>query len=57
VLKKGGDAFGLTEDELKEKFKDSYWAKGLASAVRGVALFGVKKPFTSGAPVSSSSPS
>ena len=50
VLRKGGDAFGLTEDELKEKFKDSYWAKGLASTVRGVALFGVKKPFTSGAP-------
>ena len=50
VLRKGGDAFGLTEDKLKEKFKDSYWTKGLASTVRGVALFGVKKPFTSGAP-------
>jgi radical SAM protein with 4Fe4S-binding SPASM domain len=50
VLRKGGDAFGLTEDKLKEKFKEPYWAKGLASTVRGVALFGVKKPFTSGAP-------
>ncbi|HEC94361.1 MAG TPA: radical SAM protein [Thermoplasmatales archaeon] len=50
VLKKGGEAFGLTEDELKKKFKDPYWAKGLASTVKGVALFGVKKPFTSGAP-------
>lgn len=50
VLKKGGEAFGLTEEELKKKFKDPYWAKGLASTVNGVALFGVKKPFTSGAP-------
>ncbi|MGF3554418.1 MAG: radical SAM protein [Thermoplasmatota archaeon] len=50
VLKKGGEAFGVSEDELKEKFKQPYWAKGLASTVRGVALFGIRKPFTSGAP-------
>jgi radical SAM protein with 4Fe4S-binding SPASM domain len=50
VLKKGAEAFGVSEDELKEKFKQPFWAKGLASTVRGVALFGVKKPFTSGAP-------
>jgi len=50
VLKKGGDAFGLSEQEIKEKFRDPYWAKGLASTIRGVALFGVKKPFISGAP-------
>ena len=50
VLKKGGEAFGLTEEEIKKKFKDPHWARGLASTVRGVAEFGVKKPFTSGAP-------
>ena len=50
VLKKGGEAFGLTPEEIKEKFKDPYWRKGLASTVKGIALFGVKKPFTSGAP-------
>lgn len=50
VLVKGGAAFGLTEKELKEKFTDPYWAKGLASTVKGVSLFGVKRPFTSGAP-------
>ena len=50
VLKKGGDAFGLSEAQIKEKFKDSYWAKGLASTIRGIAQFGVTRPFTSGAP-------
>lgn len=50
VLIKGGEAFGLNEDDLKEKFKDSYWAKALASTVRGIAFFGVKRPFTAGAP-------
>lgn len=50
VLKKGADAFGITEEELKKKFKDPYWAKGLSSTVRGIAEFGVRKPFTSGAP-------
>jgi radical SAM protein with 4Fe4S-binding SPASM domain len=50
VLRKGGEAFGLNEDKIKKKFKDPYWAKGLASTVRGVVQFGVQKPFTSGAP-------
>jgi len=50
VLKKGAEAFGLTEEELKKKFSDPYWAKGLSSTIRGIAEFGVKKPFTSGAP-------
>jgi len=50
VLKKGSEAFGITEEELKNKFKDPYWAKGLSSTVRGIAEFGVRKPFTSGAP-------
>ncbi len=50
VLKKGGGAFGLNDEEIKEKFKDSYWEKALASVVRGVALFGVRQPFVSGAP-------
>ncbi|HID26142.1 MAG TPA: radical SAM protein, partial [Thermoplasmata archaeon] len=50
VLKKGGEAFGLSTEDIKKKFKDPYWTKGLASTVRGVAEFGVKKPFTSGAP-------
>ena len=50
VLKRGGAAFGLDGNEIKEKFQDPTWARGLASIVRGIALFGVTKPFTSGAP-------
>jgi len=50
VLKRGAKAFGLSEDEVKEKFSDSYWAKGLASTIRGIAEFGIRRPFTSGAP-------
>jgi MoaA/NifB/PqqE/SkfB family radical SAM enzyme len=50
VLKKGGETFGLTEEDIKKKFTDPYWIKGLSSTIRGVALFGVEKPFTPGAP-------
>ena len=50
VLKKGGGVFGLTEEDIKKKFTDPYWLKGLSSTIRGVALFGVEKPFTAGAP-------
>ena len=49
-LIKGGEAFGLDEEQIKEKFKDPYWAKALASTLKGIALFGVRRPFTSGAP-------
>ena len=49
-LIKGAEAFGLSEEEIKEKFKDSYWAKALASTVKGIAYFGVRRPFTAGAP-------
>ena len=50
VLIKGGEAFGVGEEEIKEKFKDSYWAKALASTVKGITYFGVRRPFTAGAP-------
>ncbi|MBC7081680.1 MAG: radical SAM protein [Thermoplasmatales archaeon] len=50
VIKKGGEAFGVSEKEIKEKFSHSYWAKALASTVRGIAIFGVRRPFTAGAP-------
>jgi len=29
--------------------KDSYWRRGLLSVVKGIATFGVRKPFVSGA--------
>lgn len=50
ILQKGAEAFNVTVDELKEKFKDAYWRKGLASVIKGIAIFGVRKPFVPGAP-------
>lgn len=50
VLKKGTDAFNVTMDELREKFRDAYWRKGLTSVIKGIAYFGIRKPFVPGAP-------
>lgn len=50
AIKKGAESFGLSEANLKERFKDVYWRKGLVNVVRGIAKFGVRKPFTPGAP-------
>jgi radical SAM protein with 4Fe4S-binding SPASM domain len=50
LINKGASTFGVTEDELKETMEDRYWAKGLISVIKGIAIFGVKKPFTPGAP-------
>ncbi len=50
VLKKGAEAFNVGMDELKERFEDAYWRKGLASVIKGLAFFGVRKPFVPGAP-------
>jgi len=50
VLERGAEAFNVTMEELSEKFRDSYWRKGLASVIKGIAHFGVRKPFVPGAP-------
>jgi radical SAM protein with 4Fe4S-binding SPASM domain len=50
VLRKGCEAFNITVNEMKEKFKDAYWRKGLANVIRGLAYFGVRRPFVPGAP-------
>ena len=50
ILKRGAEAFNVTPEELKSKFKDAYWRKGLASVIKGLAYFGVRKPFVPGAP-------
>lgn len=50
VLNRGAEAFSVTFEELKEKFSDPYWRKGLASVIKGIAHFGVRKPFVPGAP-------
>uniref|UniRef100_A0A7C4WKG6 Radical SAM protein n=1 Tax=Geoglobus ahangari TaxID=113653 RepID=A0A7C4WKG6_9EURY len=50
ILIKGAESFNVTMDDLKEKFKDAYWRKGLVSVIKGLAFFGVRKPFVPGAP-------
>ena len=43
-------AFGITETQLKDRFKDPYWRRGLVNVIKGVAWFGVRRPYVSGAP-------
>jgi radical SAM protein with 4Fe4S-binding SPASM domain len=50
LVKKGATSFGTSEIELKEVMDDDYWIKGLSSVLKGIALFGVQKPFVPGAP-------
>lgn len=50
LINRGTSSFGVSEAELKETMEDQYWVKGLSSVIKGIAIFGVKKPFVPGAP-------
>ncbi len=50
LIKRGAKAFDVSKEEMKKKFSDVYWRKGLASVIKGIAYFGVRKPFVPGAP-------
>ena len=50
VLKIGRMSFGVDENELKERFSDPSWRKGLVNVINGIAEFGIKKPFVPGSP-------
>ena len=50
LIDAGLKAFGGKEEELKERLRDAYWRRGFASVLRGIADFGVRKPFVPGAP-------
>ncbi|MEM2865201.1 MAG: radical SAM protein [Candidatus Bathyarchaeia archaeon] len=50
VLGAGAKAFNVSMDEMRRTFRDPYWRRGLASVVKGLAYFGVRKPFVPGAP-------
>ncbi len=50
VLKSGARSFNVTTEEIKEKFRDAHWRKGLASVIKGLAVFGARRPFVPGAP-------
>jgi radical SAM protein with 4Fe4S-binding SPASM domain len=47
---RGGGAFGVSEDVLKSRFKDRYWRTGLVDVIKGIAKYGVRRPFVPGAP-------
>jgi len=50
VLKIASKSFGASDALIKEMFKIPYWRRGLASVIKGVAWFGVTRPFVPGAP-------
>ncbi|UCD39506.1 MAG: radical SAM protein [Candidatus Bathyarchaeota archaeon] len=50
ILNVASKAFGITEAQLKEKFMDPYWRRGLISVIKGIAWFGVRRPYVPGAP-------
>ena len=50
AVEKGSKAFGVSREKLLEKFSNAYWRRGLVNVLNGIAKFGVKKPFTPGAP-------
>jgi len=50
ILLTGGKTFGVDINLLKEKFSDPSWLKALSLVLRGIADFGIQKPFVTGAP-------
>ncbi len=52
IIDAGLKAFGDENAErlLKERLRDAYWRRGFISVLRGLAEFGVRKPFVPGAP-------
>lgn len=50
IINKGASSFGVSKNELKTTMEDKYWVKGLISVLKGIAIFGVNKPFIPGAP-------
>ncbi|RLF15027.1 MAG: radical SAM/SPASM domain-containing protein [Thermoprotei archaeon] len=50
IIARSGGALGASEEAMKEKFKDPYWRRGLVSVIKGIVKYGVRKPFTPGAP-------
>ena len=50
IIHKALESFDTSEESLIRTMQDDYWEKGLVSTFKGMAEFGVKKPFTPGAP-------
>lgn len=50
IVRKGAISFGVSEEQMKERMRDPYWARGLISVLKGMVIFGVRRPFVPGAP-------
>lgn len=50
ILRLASRGFGVSEEQLKVKFRDPYWRRGLANVIKGIAWFGVRRPYVPGAP-------
>ncbi len=50
VMKRAGQTFGITDEKMHKSLQSAYWRKGVATTVKGLALFGVRRPFVPGAP-------
>jgi len=50
ILEVACRAFGVTHQQLKERFHDPYWRRALVDVIKGLAWFGVSRPFVPGAP-------
>jgi radical SAM protein with 4Fe4S-binding SPASM domain len=50
ILRLACRGFGINEEQLKVKFRDPYWRRGLANVIKGIAWFGVRRPYVPGAP-------
>lgn len=50
ILKLACRGFGVSEEEMKARFHDVYWRRALVNVVKGIAWFGVKRPYVPAAP-------
>jgi radical SAM protein with 4Fe4S-binding SPASM domain len=50
IVRIGSISFGADLDEIRGLLRDPYWRRGLAGVIKGISMFGVRKPFVPGAP-------
>ena len=41
----------VTDEQLVDTLRQAHWRRGVASVLKGIARFGVRRPFTPGAPI------
>ncbi len=50
IIQRGAKSFGADPEEVRRRMKDPHWRRALVSVVKGLAYFGVRRPFVPGAP-------